>query len=139
MDTNVLSASAPSSRAASRARAAWFEAHGEELFLSAITVAEIEAGICKAERTGAATKARALRQWLDAIEHLYAVRILPFGIAEARRAGVIMDSARAHGPGFEDIAIAATAATHDLTVLTMNLRHFEPLGVPCRNPFETPA
>jgi predicted nucleic acid-binding protein len=37
---------------------------------------------------------------------------------------------------FPDVAIAATAATHDLTVLTGNLRHFRPLGVPTHNPFD---
>jgi len=47
-----------------------------------------------------------------------------------------MDRARAYAPGFEDIAIAATAAVRGLTVLTANLRHFEPLGVPCLDPFE---
>jgi len=48
----------------------------------------------------------------------------------------MLDLARAHDPGFEDIAIAATAAAHGLTVLTANERHFEPLGVPFANPFK---
>ncbi len=85
-------------------------------------------------------QAPALRRWLAAIEHFYASRILPFGIGEARQAGAILDRARAHDSGFEDIAIAATAAAHDLTVLTANEQHFAPLGVPFANPLkELPA
>ena len=38
-------------------------------------------------------------------------------------------------PGYADILIAATAQHHELTVATRNLRHFQPLGVSCRDPF----
>lgn len=108
----------------------------ERLYLSAITIAEIEAGIAKAVRIGATTKAAKLRHWIATVEHLYAARILPFGLEEARHAGAILDRARAHAPGFEDIAIAATAAAHGLTVLTANEKHFAPLGVPWLNPLK---
>ena len=115
-------------------------AHNDRLYLSAITIAEIEAGIARAVRVGASAKAPALRRWLAAVEHFYGNRILSFGIDEARQAGAILDRARAHDPGFEDIAIAATAAAHGLTVLTANERHFAPLGVPYANPLqELPA
>jgi len=99
------------------------------LFMSAISVAEIEAGIARADRMRATTKADRLRRWLAAVEQIYSDRILPFGIEEARHAGAILDRARAHAPGFEDIAIAATAAVRGFTVLTANERHFAPLGV----------
>ena len=46
------------------------------------------------------------------------------------------DRARADDPGFEDIAIAATAAARGLTILTTNERHFAPLGVPLANPLK---
>ncbi|WP_353806616.1 hypothetical protein [Mesorhizobium sp.] len=49
----------------------------------------------------------------------------------------ILDRARAHRPGFEDIAIAATAEVHGLTILTDSERHFAPLGVPMLNPLKT--
>ncbi|GEK71318.1 PIN domain-containing protein [Paracoccus denitrificans] len=141
LDTNIVSASVPTRRDAdAQALAAWMRAHSDRLYLSAITIAEIEAGIARAVRIGASAKAPALRRWLAAIEHFYASRILPFGIGEARQAGAILDRARAHDSGFEDIAIAATAAAHDLTVLTANEQHFAPLGVPFANPLkELPA
>lgn len=137
LDTNIVSADAPSKRQVGQdAFAAWVRAHGDHLYISAITIAEIEAGIARAVRIGATTKVERLRHWLAAVEHFYAGRILVFGIEEAREAGAILDRARAHDPGFEDIAIAATAAAHGLIVLTANERHFAPLGVPLVNPLK---
>ena len=79
----------------------------------------------------------ALGDWLELVLHLYGERVLPFDVAAARLAGKLMDKARAtgHSPGFADVAIAATAGSHSLTVLTRNLRHFVPLGIPATDPF----
>lgn len=136
VDTNVLSAGAPS-RNAPAELIVWMDEHSAELFLSAVTVAEIEDGIAKLRREGATRKAADLAAWLEALLHLYGSRILPFDTAAARVAGILSDQARAQGqaPGFADIAIAATAKHHGLTILTRNLRHFEPLGVPSIDPF----
>lgn len=132
-----MSADAPTKRRVGvEAFAAWVRAHSDQLYLSTITIAEIEAGIARAVRIEATTKADNLRRWLGAIEHFYAGRILPFGVEEARHAGLMLDRARAHDPGFEDVAIAATAAAHGLTVLTANERHFEPLGISLSNPLK---
>jgi predicted nucleic acid-binding protein len=137
LDTNIISADAPAKRRVGAGPfSAWMRANGEHLHLSAITIAEIEAGIVRAGRIGATAKAERLRLWLEAVEQLYGERILPFGIAEAHAAGALLDAARAHDPGFEDIAIAATAAVRGLTVLTANERHFAPLGVPVANPLK---
>lgn len=133
----MVSADAPTKRKVSpQALASWLRAHGDQLHISTVTVAEIEAGIARAIRIGATTKAGRLRRWLSAVEHFYAGRILPFGIEEARYAGAILDRARAHDPSFEDIAIAATAAARGFTVLTANERHFTPLGVAVVNPLK---
>lgn len=136
VDTNVISARA-SSRVALPELAAWMDAHSTELFLSVVTIAEIDDGIAKAQREGATRKSRDLSAWLETVLHLYAARILPFDLAAARTAGVLSDRARGlgHAPGFADIMIAATAQSHGLTILTRNLRHFEPLGVPVHDPF----
>jgi predicted nucleic acid-binding protein len=136
VDTNVISARAPS-RVPLPELAAWMDSHSAELFLSTVTIAEIEDGIAKAQREGAIRKARDLTAWLETVLHLYADRILPFDLATARLAGSLSDRARGqgHAPGFADIIIAATAQRHKLTILTRNLRHFEPLGVPVHDPF----
>lgn len=137
LDTNIVSANAPTKQQIGvEAFASWMRANGDRLHLSTITIAEIEAGIARTVRIGATTKAERLQRWLAAVEHFYAGRILVFGIDEAREAGAIIDRARAYDPGFEDIAIAATAAANGLTVLTANERHFAPLGVPVANPLK---
>ena len=114
------------------------DARSHALFLSAVTVAEISDGIAKLKRTGSAAKAARLDDWLELVLHLYGDRVLPFDVSAARLAGGSMDAARASGrpPGFADIAIAATAASRGLTVLTRNLRHFASLGAPAVDPFD---
>ena len=90
LDTNIVSADAPARRHIGLdAFAAWMRKHSECLFISTLTVAEIEAGIARAVRIGATTKAERLRHWLAAVEHLYGARILPFDIDAARKAGAI--------------------------------------------------
>lgn len=137
-DTNVLSAGAPGRKERSASLVAWMDAHADELFLSAVTVAEISDGIAKLRRTGSVSKAERLERWLEVVLHLYADRVLAFDIAAARVAGALTDRARAagHAPGFADVAIAATAANRDLVVLTRNLRHFAPLQVRAHDPFK---
>ena len=115
------------------------DAHPGELFLSAVTVAEISNGIAKLKRTGSDSKATTIGNWLVLVLHLYGDRVLSFDTAAARLAGRLMDKAQGagHSPGFRDIAIAATAGSLGLTILTRNLRHFTPLGIPAINPFQT--
>lgn len=137
VDTNVISADAPTKARAVSGLAAWMERNSERLYLSVVTIGEVEDGIAGAVRRGAARKAARLADWLETVLHLYGDRVLPFDIPAARCAGRLSDAARAAGqaPGFADLAIAATAAAHGLTVLTRNLRHFRPLGVPAQDPF----
>jgi toxin FitB len=117
----------------------WMDLHAPELFLSAVTIAEIAEGIAKARREGARRKGSALSAWLQTVLHLYGDRVLAFDSSIALIAGGMSDLARArgHAPGFADIAIAATARRHELTILTRNERHFAPLGVAVIDPFRT--
>lgn len=137
VDTNVISALAPSKRENVELLIEWLDKASPRLFMSVVSAAEIQACIAKAGREGATRKARQLTEWWQSIEYLYSARLLPFDLQCAHVAGGIIDAARAHQPGFEDIAIAATARAHDLVVLTRNLRHFEPLGVQAVDPFST--
>lgn len=136
VDTNVVSAAAPS-RPVPSVLVEWMDAHSDVLFMSAVTVAEIEDGIAKLLREGASRRSADLTMWLDAVLHLYGDRILPFDTATARIAGVLSDRARGLGqaPGLADIVMAATARRHGLTILSRNTRHFEPLGVATADPF----
>ena len=113
------------------------EARSASLFLSAVTVAEIEDGIAKLRREGATRRSDDLTAWLETVLHLHGDRILAFDTPTARLAGALSDWARGQGqvPGFADIIIAATARQHGLTILSRNIRHFAPLGVPALDPF----
>jgi len=136
VDTNVISAAAPS-RPVSQPLVEWMDAHSAALFMSAVTVAEIQDGIARLGRDGAKRKSADLTAWLDTVLHLYGDRILAFDAATARIAGAMSDRARGlgHAPGLADIIIAATAQHRGLTVLSRNLRHLEPLGVAVVDPF----
>ena len=138
LDTNVVSAFAPARRPPSTEVRDWLEEHSDRLFLSVISIVEIEAGVRKIRRAGQRRRADDLAAWLNDIVENYGDRVLPFDLAGSRLAGMITDRVRAKGqnPGFSDIAIAATAVQRDLLLLTANVRHFGPTGVNHVNPFE---
>jgi predicted nucleic acid-binding protein len=137
VDTNIISAGAPLKTASPPALVPWMDENSADLYMSAVSIAEIEAGIARLRRRGAQRRAEDLTAWLDTLLHLYAERVLPFEVRAARIAGTRADLARStgHGPGFADVVIAATAKLHGFTILTRNARHFEPLGVPFLDPF----
>jgi predicted nucleic acid-binding protein len=107
----------------------------DALFLSAITIGEMERGVLR-QRAKNAVFAEALGAWLDRTVETYADRILPVDTLVARRWGRL--SARI-GHGGADLLIAATALEYGLTVVTRNVRHFLPTGVPVEDPFQDPG
>ncbi len=110
----------------------WLSDTSEDLlFLSTVTIGEIERGIEMQRRRDPAF-AEALLAWLDRSIDIYCDRILPVTTAVARRWGRL--SARIGKEG-ADLLIAATALEHGLTVVTRNIRHFAPTGVTVEDPF----
>ncbi|MCC6163271.1 MAG: type II toxin-antitoxin system VapC family toxin [Acidobacteria bacterium] len=103
------------------------------LFLSAITVQELEHGTLLVERRDT-TQGRILRTWLD--EHVlptFAERVLVIDTLVARRAAAL------HVPDprpVRDALIAATALVHGLTVVTRDVDDFIPMSVDIINPWE---
>jgi toxin FitB len=89
-------------------------------------------------QAAATRKSEDLAAWLETVLHLYGDRVLAFDTPTARIAGALSDQARGqgHAPGLPDIIIAATAQHHGLTILSRNVRHFVPLGVPLLDPFD---
>jgi toxin FitB len=138
VDTNVISATAPTAGVRINDLIEWMDTHSANLFLSAVTIAEIADGIAKAKREGAKRKASDLSEWLQTTLHLYGDRVLSFDSSTAEIAGALSDLARGRGysPGFADIAIAATARRHGLTILSRNVRHFAAIDIPVVNPFQ---
>lgn len=138
VDTNAISATAPTAGVKRIELIEWMDSHSSDLFLSAVTIAEITEGIVKAKREGAKRKASDLSAWLQTLLHLYGDRVLAFDSATAQIAGALADLARGrgHAPGFADIAIAATARRHHLIILSRNERHFRPMDIAIVDPFQ---
>lgn len=113
--------------------AAWADSvNADVLYLSAITVLELELGVLQMERRDARQGA-ALRSWLDgAVIPEFAGRVLPIDTEVARRC------ARLHVPdprSERDALIAASALVHGMTVVTRNSADFEPTEVALLNPW----
>lgn len=104
------------------------------LFISAITVMEIEMGVLQIERRDAAQGAL-LRAWLDQnVLPAFASRILPVDVTVAQRC------AKLHVPDQQserDALIAATALVHGMAVVTRNVQDFQASGVAIINPWST--
>jgi toxin FitB len=113
---------------------AWFERQRtSDLFLSVISIGEIERGIAR-QRAADPAFADALAAWLDRVLDLYGERVLPFDLQAARRWGAL---SAALGNDSADLMIAATALEHGLTVVTRNISDFEPAGVVVVDPFKS--
>lgn len=130
LDTNVISAVRRADRAPQVA--VWLKQQSEaSLFLSVITLGEIERGICQQEVRDP-DFARDLRAWLDRTVRVFADRIVPFEAEDARIWGQLSQKLGHNGA---DLMIAATALRHGATVVTGNVSDFEPTGVQVENPF----
>ena len=103
-----------------------------DLYLSVVTVGEIERGIVQ-QRKHDPSFAKELSLWFDRVLAWYSDRILLVDVATARRWGQLSATLGHDGA---DLLIAATALEHGLTVVTRNVRDFEPTGVPTVNPLE---
>jgi predicted nucleic acid-binding protein len=106
-----------------------------DLLLCAVTVFEIERGI-EQRRRDDPPFAQDLANWLDTTLRLYGERVLPLTVTIARRWGRL--SAQV-GNKNHDLAVAATALEHGLTVVTRNMAHYAPTGSTALNPFEAKA
>ena len=130
LDTDMLSALRRRERDPVVAR--WLEAQRTtDLYLSVVTVGEVERGIERHRRRDPAF-AEALAAWLDRVLAWYGDRVLGVDPPTARRWGQLSGALGYEGG---DLLIAATALEHGLTVVTGNTHHFEPTGVAVLNPF----
>lgn len=134
LDTNVVSElrKIRSGKAEPRV-VAWAQTvDADDLFVSAITILELEQGILSVQRKDAG-QAAMLRAWMDQqVLPEFADRTLPIDTAVAQRC------ARLHVPdkrGERDALIAASALVHGMTVVTRNDAYFASTGVLVFNPW----
>jgi predicted nucleic acid-binding protein len=112
---------------------AWLGSIGDEnLHLSAVTIGEIQAGI-EITRERDPDKATEIEAWLEQVADTY--NILNMDARTFRCWASLMHHRSDHL--IDDAMIAATAAVHNLIVVTRNVRDFEGLGVHTLNPFDT--
>jgi predicted nucleic acid-binding protein len=130
LDTVVLSET--TKRRPNQSVIAWLSGKRDEaLFVSVLSLGEVEAGIERTRRSDPAF-ATALEAWLQSTQAQFAGRILPFDLQAALIWGRLTVQVGYSGV---DTQLAATALQHDLTVVTRNARHFVETGVRVVNPF----
>lgn len=105
-----------------------------DLFVTAMTISEIERGVIAKERSDP-RQGDVLRRWFDTrVLPAFAGRVLPFDLTAARIVATYRVPDRAP---LDDALIGAVAQAADMTVATRNIRHFEPLGVECVDPWKS--
>lgn len=110
---------------------AWLQSLDDaQLFLSAVTLGEIQAGI-ELTRAQDPQKAAEIEAWLELVADTY--NVLPMDAAAFRAWARLMH--RKSDTLCEDAMIAATAKVHGLTIATRNVVDFNALGVEVFNPF----
>jgi toxin FitB len=110
---------------------AWLRGMSDrDLFLSAVTVGELQAGVEVTRRQDKA-KAEEIEAWVDQVAGAW--NVLPMDAKIFRHWARLMHSRS--DDLIEDAMIAATAHGHGLIVVTRNVRDFVALGVPTLDPF----
>jgi hypothetical protein len=130
LDTNVLSETRKVRRDAGVTR--WIRnTPPERVHLSVITVGEIVRGITKLRKRRDHRQVELFEVWLGDVIDTFGGRIVPVTVDVATGWGAL--SGRTISD--PDALIAATAKVHGWTVVTRNVKDFEPTGVACLNPF----
>jgi toxin FitB len=138
VDTSFISILAPSRAEFTPELENWVRTNQDNLYLSVITIFEIEQGIHKLTRKNAVAKAKLYSAWLNDLEAAMDENILAVTRDIARRAASILSETIAGGwqIGYPDIMIGATAVVADLPVLTRNMKHFNAMNIRCIDPVE---
>ncbi len=134
IDTNIISELRKGRRANPGVRAFFdeLEESGISVYLSVVTLGELQRGVDLIRHRGDHAQAEHLQNWLNLLLDEYADEWLEFGLQEARIWGRLRVP---HPENALDKQIAATALSHGLTLVTRNHTDFDGLGLDILNPF----
>jgi toxin FitB len=135
VDTNVISMLDPRRHKQSPALVDWLSRNGALLFLSVMTLTELEAGNLKLRREGKVERADEIQSLIAAILASFGDRVLSVDIETAKLVARFGAETFQQPVALPDLIIAATAARHGLVVLTRNLKDFSRLNVKSIDPF----
>ena len=131
---------APSKAEASTDFLTWLDRMDADgrLFLSVVSIHEIEKGIALLDHKGTTAKAASMKAWLSGLVSTYDDKIIGVDAQAAAIGGRLEAKALAagHDPGMADAVIAGIAAAHELVIVTRNTKHFLPFGVAVLSPDE---
>ncbi|HEV2961477.1 MAG TPA: type II toxin-antitoxin system VapC family toxin [Candidatus Angelobacter sp.] len=134
LDTNIVSELRRARKAHPNVRTWAQTLPAANLYLSVISILELEIGVLLMERRDR-RQGGILRAWMDGhVLPTFAGRILAIDTAVAQRCAAL------HVPdprSDRDALIAATALVHGMTVVTRNMSHFQPMGVAVVNPWQS--
>lgn len=134
LDTNVVSLFDPRRHARAADLLDWMRRNDRGLFVSVVTLMEIESGRLKLIRSGASERAVEIERLLGALTRGFGERVLAVDNDVALTTARLAAQVHPMVVDVRDLLIAATAKVHGFTVLTVNLRHFAPTGVPVLDP-----
>jgi len=134
LDTNIVSELRRARKAHPNVRTWAQTLPAANLYLSVISILELEIGVLLMERRDR-KQGGILRAWMDGhVLPTFAGRILAIDTVVAQRCAAL----RVPDPGSDrDALIAATALVHGMTVVTRNMSHFQPMGVAVVNPWQS--
>lgn len=112
----------------------WLERNGASLFLSVITVTELDAGVLKLRREGKNDRAADIAKLVNAIVVDFGERVLAIDLDTARHVARLAESSYRQPIALPDLIIAATAVRHGLILLTRNMREIGRLGIAAHDP-----
>ncbi len=138
LDTNIVSLFDVRRQPNALALIDWMRRHDRDLFLSVITLFEIETGLLKLVREGRSRRAAEIEALRVALQTNFGTRVLAMDGEVALAAARLAEHARPAVIEIRDLIIAATAHVHQMIVLTRNLCHFAPTGVALLDPLATP-
>lgn len=135
LDTNVVSMLDPRRHQQEPALIAWLDRNGAKVFLSVMTITEMDSGALKLRREGKTERADEIAGLISSILSDFGDRILPMDVETARHLARLGAETYQQPVALPDLIIAATASRHGLTVLTRNMKDFSRLSVRSIDPF----